>query len=102
MRNADSKHRLRLAILWSLAFLVIGLLASDGINRVGQDVGTPVIAVNDVAFFGPVVSPAPTGDQALALWDGVVAVAGYDGFFEIKRSRTRDPIFAPALVGTVE
>jgi hypothetical protein len=69
----------------------------EGINRVGQDVGTPVIAVNDVAFFGPVISPAPTGDAALALWDGVVAVAAYDGFFEIKRSRTRGPIFAPAV-----
>jgi hypothetical protein len=65
----------------------------EGINRVGQDVGTPVIAVNDVAFFGPVISPAPKGDQALALWDGVVAAAAYDGFFEIKRTRTRGPIF---------
>ncbi|MEO6942269.1 MAG: DsbA family protein [Terrimesophilobacter sp.] len=65
----------------------------DGINRVGQDVGTPVIAVNGVAFFGPVISPAPKGEQALALWDGVVAAASYDGFFEIKRSRTREPIF---------
>ena len=65
----------------------------DGIDRVGQEVGTPVIAVGGTAFFGPVISPAPTGDQAVALWDGVVAVAGYDGFFELKRSRTRDPIF---------
>jgi 2-hydroxychromene-2-carboxylate isomerase len=65
----------------------------DGINRVGQDVGTPVIAVNGVAFFGPVVSPAPKGEQALTLWDGVVAAASYDGFFEIKRTRTREPIF---------
>jgi 2-hydroxychromene-2-carboxylate isomerase len=66
---------------------------ADGIGRVGQDVGTPVIAVNGVAFFGPVISPAPKGEQAAALWDGVVAVAAYDGFFEIKRSRTRDPQF---------
>jgi 2-hydroxychromene-2-carboxylate isomerase len=65
----------------------------EGINRVGQDVGTPVIAVNGVAFFGPVISPAPKGEQALALWDGVVAAAAYDGFFEIKRTRTREPIF---------
>lgn len=65
----------------------------DGINRVGQDVGTPVIAVNGVAFFGPVISPAPKGEQALKLWDAVVAAASYDGFFEIKRSRTREPIF---------
>jgi 2-hydroxychromene-2-carboxylate isomerase len=65
----------------------------DGIDRVGQDVGTPVIAVNGVAFFGPVISPAPKGEQALTLWDGVVAAASYDGFFEIKRTRTRKPIF---------
>ncbi len=65
----------------------------DGINRVGQDVGTPVIAVHGTAFFGPVISPAPKGEQALVLWDGVVAAASYDGFFELKRSRTRDPQF---------
>lgn len=65
----------------------------DGINRVGQDVGTPVISLGDVAFFGPVISPAPKGEQAVKLWDAVVAAAEYDGFFELKRSRTRDPIF---------
>jgi 2-hydroxychromene-2-carboxylate isomerase len=65
----------------------------DGIGRVGQDVGTPVIAVGDHAFFGPVMSPTPRGEQAVAIWDGTVALAGYDGFFELKRSRTRDPIF---------
>ncbi|MEA9986746.1 MULTISPECIES: disulfide bond formation protein DsbA [Subtercola] len=64
-----------------------------GIDLVGQDVGTPVIAVNGVGFFGPVISPAPKGEQALALWDAVVAAANYDGFFELKRSRTREPIF---------
>jgi 2-hydroxychromene-2-carboxylate isomerase len=65
----------------------------DGINRVGQDVGTPVIAVNGTAFFGPVITPAPKGEEAVRLWDGVVAVASYPGFFEIKRTRTREPIF---------
>ena len=65
----------------------------DGIGRVGQDVGTPVIAIGEYAFFGPVISPAPKGEQAATLWDGVVALASYDGFFEIKRSRTRGPIF---------
>ena len=65
----------------------------DGIGRVGQDVGTPVISVNGSAFFGPVISPAPKGEQAATLWDGVVALAGYDGFFELKRSRTRGPLF---------
>jgi 2-hydroxychromene-2-carboxylate isomerase len=66
----------------------------DGIDRVGQDVGTPVIAVNGVAFFGPVISPAPHGDEAVRLWDGTVAVASYPGFFEIKRTRTAEPIFS--------
>jgi hypothetical protein len=66
----------------------------DGIERVGQDVGTPVIAVEGVAFFGPVISPAPKGEEAVRLWDGTVAVASYPGFFEIKRSRTADPIFS--------
>ncbi|MGW4421098.1 mycothiol-dependent nitroreductase Rv2466c family protein [Streptosporangium sp. NPDC004631] len=65
----------------------------DGIGRVGQEVGTPVIAVEGVAFFGPVVSPAPKGEEAARLWDGVRLVADIDGFFELKRSRTRGPIF---------
>jgi hypothetical protein len=66
----------------------------DGINRVGQEVGTPVIAVDGVAFFGPVISPAPKGEEAVRLWDGTVAVASYPGFFEIKRTRTVEPIFS--------
>lgn len=65
----------------------------DGINRVGQDVGTPVISLGDFAFFGPVISPAPKGEQAVKLWDAVVAAAEYDGFFELKRTRTRGPVF---------
>jgi 2-hydroxychromene-2-carboxylate isomerase len=64
-----------------------------GMDQVGMDVGTPVISVDGVAFFGPVVSPAPRGEAAGQLWDGVLLVAGTDGFFELKRSRTRDPIF---------
>lgn len=64
-----------------------------GLDKVGQEVGTPIVAVNDVAFFGPVLSPAPTGDEAVRLWDGVVAVAAYPGFFEIKRTRNVGPIF---------
>jgi hypothetical protein len=62
-------------------------------DQVGMDVGTPVIATGGVAFFGPVVSPAPKGDAAAQLWDGVRLVAGVDGFFELKRSRDREPIF---------
>jgi hypothetical protein len=64
-----------------------------GMDQVGFEVGTPVIAVEGVAFFGPVVSPAPKGEAAGRLWDGVRLVAGTDGFFELKRSRTRDPSF---------
>jgi 2-hydroxychromene-2-carboxylate isomerase len=66
----------------------------DGIDRVGQDVGTPVIAVNDVAFFGPVVTPAPMGEEAGKLWDGCLLVAGIDGFYELKRTRDRGPDFS--------
>lgn len=64
-----------------------------GIVLVGNDVGTPIIAVDGAAFFGPVISPAPKGEAAGKLWDGVVGVASYPGFFEIKRSRTVGPIF---------
>jgi 2-hydroxychromene-2-carboxylate isomerase len=65
----------------------------DGMDRVGYEVGTPVISVDGASFFGPVVSPIPRGEAAGKLWDGVLLVAGTDGFFELKRSRTRDPIF---------
>jgi len=64
-----------------------------GMDQVGMDVGTPVISTEGVAFFGPVVSPLPRGEAAGRLWDGVRLVAGTDGFFELKRSRTREPIF---------
>ena len=64
-----------------------------GISLVGDEVGTPVISVEGVAFFGPVVSPAPKGEAAGRLWDGCLLVAGTPGFFEIKRTRTVGPIF---------
>ncbi|MFI9778683.1 disulfide bond formation protein DsbA [Streptomyces sp. NPDC051956] len=70
----------------------------EGIELVGQDVGTPVIAVpgpdgEQLAFFGPVVTPAPRGQAAARLWDGVLLVAGTPGFYEIKRGRTQGPVF---------
>ena len=66
---------------------------ADGISRVGEDVGTPVVAFGDVAFFGPVVTPAPKGEAAGRLWDGCVLVASTPGFFELKRTRTQGPVF---------
>jgi len=66
---------------------------ADGMDRVGYEVGTPVISVEGTSFFGPVVSPIPRGEAAVRLWDGVLQVATTDGFFELKRTRTRDPIF---------
>lgn len=65
----------------------------EGITRVGEDVGTPVVAFGDVAFFGPVVTPTPKGEDAGRLWDGCVLVAGTPGFFELKRTRTQGPVF---------
>jgi hypothetical protein len=65
----------------------------SGMEPVGTDVGTPVIHVEGAAFFGPVVTPAPRGEAAGRLWDGVRLVAGTEGFFEIKRSRTTGPSF---------
>lgn len=60
---------------------------------VGDDVGTPVIRVGGMSLFGPVMSPAPKGEEAGKLWDGFVNVLAYPGFFELKRTRTVDPIF---------
>jgi 2-hydroxychromene-2-carboxylate isomerase len=65
----------------------------DGMGRVGMDVGTPVISVQGVSFFGPVVTPAPKGEAAGRLWDGVLQVAGTPGFYELKRTRELGPIF---------
>ena len=65
----------------------------DGMDRVGQEVGTPVISVAGVSFFGPVVTPSPVAEAAGKLWDGVLLVASTPGFYELKRSRDQGPIF---------
>jgi hypothetical protein len=70
-----------------------------GMKPVGMDVGTPVIHAlgpvdgEQVAFFGPVVTPAPKGEAAGRLWDGVLLVAGTPGFYELKRTRDASPEF---------
>jgi hypothetical protein len=68
---------------------------SDFVALVGEDVGTPAIALDGTAgrvgLFGPVITQLPTTDQGTALWDGFVAMADTPGFFELKRTRTGPP-----------
>lgn len=67
---------------------------AEGITKVGQDVGTPIVAFNGTAFFGPVITRIPRGEEAGKLWDATVTLADFPYFFEIKRSRTEDPQFS--------
>jgi 2-hydroxychromene-2-carboxylate isomerase len=65
----------------------------EAFDEVGLDVGTPVVRIRGNALFGPVITPAPKGEAAGRLWDGLALVAEADGFFELKRTRDRKPTF---------
>ncbi|WP_050503117.1 disulfide bond formation protein DsbA [Streptomyces monomycini] len=84
------------AAAWTTEYdAVIRSSHARAVALVGTDVGTPVVAVGGAAFFGPVVSPAPRGEAAGRLWDGVLKLASVPGFHELRRPAAAAPDFGP-------